>query len=66
MKEKSMGELWLMGGRCLKFGLRITKGRKISNFCHFFVVCLRIFRFMLDGKKVYKSTLVYPFGILMG
>ena len=25
-----------------------------------------IFRFMLDEKKVYKSTLVYPFGILMG
>ena len=25
-----------------------------------------IFRFMLDGKKVYKSTLVCPFGILMG
>ena len=25
-----------------------------------------IFRFMLDGKKVYKSSLVYPFGILMG
>ena len=23
-------------------------------------------RFMLDGKKVYKSTLVCPFGILMG
>ena len=25
-----------------------------------------IFRFMLDGKKAYKSFLVYPFGILMG
>ena len=25
-----------------------------------------ISRFMLDGKKAYKSSLVYPFGILMG
>ena len=25
-----------------------------------------IFHFMLDGKKVYKSTLVCPLGILMG
>ena len=28
---------------------------KSMNFC-----------FMLDGRKVYKSSLVYPFGILMG
>ena len=25
-----------------------------------------MFRFLLDGKKVYESTLVCPFGILMG
>ena len=65
IKEKLMGELWQMGGRSLKFVLRFTKGRTILNFCRFrcfFENC----RFMLDGKKVYKSTLVYPFGILMG
>ena len=28
--------------------------------------CSMVFRFMLDGKKVHKSTLVCLFGILMG
>ena len=62
-----MGELWQMGGgEVSKICLKVYQGKEHRTLLSLFVVFLRIFRFMLDGKKVYKSTLVYPFGILMG
>ena len=54
------------GGRPLKIGLRFTKGRNILNFCRFFRSFLKDVSFYVGRKNVYKSTLVYPFGILFG
>ena len=60
-----MGELWQIG-EVSKICLKVHQGKENLKLLMFFVVFLEISRFMLDGTKVYKSTLVYPFGILMG
>ena len=54
------------GARSLKFVLRFTKGMNILSFCRFLCSFFEDFWFYVGRKKVYKSTLVYPFGILMG
>ena len=54
-------------GEVSKICLKVYQGKENLKLLLFFVVSVEDVSFY-DGrnKKVYKSTLVYPFGILMG
>ena len=53
-------------GKVSKIWLKVYQGKENLKLVLCFRSCLMISRFMLDGKKVYKSAMVCPFGILMG